>query len=78
VCCCSSLLHDGAIGAQYPLQALMTTVPLPARRGAFLSANSAIQSLGNGVGALLGGLLLHTDAGGHISGYGLNGWLAVG
>jgi predicted MFS family arabinose efflux permease len=56
----------------------MTTVPLPARRGAFLSANSAIQSLGNGVGALLGGLLLHTDAGGHISGYGLNGWLAVG
>lgn len=65
-------------GRNIPLQALMTTVPQPARRGAFLSTNSAIQSMGNGVGALLGGLLLQTEAGGHISGYGLNGWLAVG
>lgn len=65
-------------GRTIPLQALMTTVPEPARRGAFLSANAAIQQLGSGVGALLGGLTLTTDAAGHILGYGLNGWLAAG
>ena len=65
-------------GRNIPMQALMTTVPEPAKRGAFLSANSAIQQIGSGVGALVGGLWLHTDAAGHISGYSLNGWIAAG
>ena len=60
-----------------PMQALMTTVPNPQVRGAFLSANSAVMSVGTGVGAWVGGLLLSNGAGGHIAGYGLNGWLAV-
>lgn len=60
-----------------PMQALMTTVPAPQVRGAFLSANSAVMSIGTGAGAWLGGLLLTNGAGGHIEGYGLNGWLAV-
>jgi predicted MFS family arabinose efflux permease len=67
-----------ASGRNIPMQALMTTVPEPARRGAFLSANAAIQQVGTGVGALLGGLTLHTQASGHIAGYGLNGWIAAG
>ncbi|RFP26066.1 MFS transporter [Duganella sp. BJB488] len=65
-------------GRNIPMQALMTTVPEPARRGAFLSSNSAIQQVGSGVGALAGGWMLHTDAAGHIAGYGLNGWIAAG
>jgi len=60
-----------------PMQALMTTVPAPQVRGAFLSANSAVMSVGTGTGAWLGGLLLSSGAGGRIEGYGLNGWLAV-
>ena len=67
-----------ASGRNIPMQALMTTVPDPARRGAFLSANAAIQQVGTGLGALLGGLTLKTNAAGHISGYGLNGWIAAG
>jgi MFS transporter, DHA1 family, inner membrane transport protein len=65
-------------GRMVPMQALLTTVPQPAGRGAFLSANSALQALGNGCGAWLGGLLLANGAGGRIDGYGTNGWLAVG
>ncbi len=64
-------------GRVVPMQALMTTVPEPHRRGAFLSANAAVQQVATGLGALLGGLWLHTDAAGRISGYGLNGWLAA-
>ena len=64
-------------GRMIPLQALMTTVPEPSRRGAFLSTNSALQSVGSGCGAWLGGLLLSTGPGGTIVGYGSNGWVAV-
>ncbi|AST28867.1 MFS transporter [Ralstonia pseudosolanacearum] len=60
-----------------PMQALMTTVPAPQVRGAFLSANNAVMSIGTGCGAWLGGLLLSTGAGGQIGGYGFNGWVAV-
>lgn len=65
-------------GRVVPMQALMTTVPEPARRGAFLSANSAVQSLGTGCGAWLGGLMLSTTSSGQIEGYGTIGWVAVG
>ncbi|TKC83798.1 MFS transporter [Trinickia terrae] len=64
-------------GRMVPMQALLTTVPAPAQRGAFLSANSAVQALGTGCGAWLGGLLLSQGAGAQIVGYGTNGWLAV-
>jgi predicted MFS family arabinose efflux permease len=65
-------------GRMVPMQALLTTVPEPARRGAFLSANSALQALGMGCGAWLGGLMLTNTASGQIAGYGTVGWVAVG
>jgi predicted MFS family arabinose efflux permease len=64
-------------GRMVPMQALLTTVPKPARRGAFLSANSALQALGTGSGAWIGGLMLGTSPGGQIVGYGTVGWVAV-
>ncbi|MGF6598841.1 DHA1 family inner membrane transport protein [Paraburkholderia sp. GAS448] len=64
-------------GRMVPMQALLTTVPAPAQRGAFLSANSAVQALGTGCGAWLGGLTLSMTPAGHIAGYGVNGWIAV-
>ncbi len=64
-------------GRMVPLQALQTTVPQAAQRGAYLSAHSAVLSLGTGLGAWLGGLLVSADAGGHLVGYGTAGWVAV-
>jgi predicted MFS family arabinose efflux permease len=60
-----------------PMQALLTTIPEPSKRGAFLSINSAVQSLGVGVGSWVGGLMLTAGADGHVSGYGSNGVWAV-
>ncbi|MBW8809660.1 MAG: MFS transporter, partial [Lysobacter sp.] len=65
-------------GRMVPLQALQTTVPQAEQRGAYLSANSAVMSLGTGLGAWLGGLMLTTDASGHIAGYGAVGWISAG
>ncbi|MES2488243.1 MAG: MFS transporter, partial [Pseudomonadota bacterium] len=64
-------------GRMIPMQALLTTVPANTQRGAFLSANSALQALGNGCGAWLAGLMLSTTATGQISGYGTVGLVAV-
>ena len=71
------LLMIAMSGRFIPLQALVTTVPKPAERGAFLSVNSAVQSLGTGLGAWLGGMLLSSGQGGEILGYGANGWVAA-
>ena len=59
-----------------PLQTLMTKVPEPMHRGAFLSTNSAVQALGVGCGAWGGGLFLHSSPDGTLVGYQYNGWLA--
>ena len=65
-------------GRGIPLQSLQTMVPEPAHRGAFLSVNSAVQSVATGFGAWLGGQLVSMDAAGHLVGYGVNGWVAAG
>jgi DHA1 family inner membrane transport protein len=64
-------------GRMVPLQALLITVPRPAVRGAFLSANSSFLALGNGCGAWVGGLLLSNAPDGTIAGYGNIGFVAV-
>jgi predicted MFS family arabinose efflux permease len=64
-------------GRIVPMQAILTTVPDAQHRGAFLSANGAVQSLGTGCGAWIGGLMLSTDAAGHLVGYGVIGWVSV-
>ncbi|WP_025597296.1 MFS transporter [Burkholderia sp. WSM2230] len=64
-------------GRTVPMQALLTTVPQPDRRGAFLSANSALQALGTGCGAWIGGLMLGNSSAGQIVGYGTVGWVSV-
>ncbi|WP_198972757.1 MFS transporter [Xylophilus sp. ASV27] len=65
-----------ANGRMIPMQALLTMVPDPSRRGAFMSVNSAVQQVATGTGAWLGGLLLANGADGSIQGFGTNGWVA--
>ncbi|TXI10444.1 MAG: MFS transporter, partial [Rhizobium sp.] len=64
-------------GRMIPMQALLTTVPAPSQRGAFLSVNSALQALGNGCGAWLGGMMLSTSINGQINGYNTVGLVAI-
>ncbi|SHH67306.1 MFS transporter [Massilia sp. CF038] len=75
---CFVLFMTSMAARNIPMQALLTTIPAPAQRGAFLSVNSAIQQLGTGLGAWIGGQFLISDSAGHISHYGTNGWIAAG
>lgn len=56
-----------------PGMALLTSAANPKFRGTFLSLNGAVQSFAMGVAAWIGGLLLHSDASGHVSNY----WLCA-
>ncbi|WP_426191965.1 MFS transporter [Massilia sp. DWR3-1-1] len=75
---CFVLFMTAMSARNIPMQAMLTTIPAPAQRGAFLSVNSAIQQLGTGLGAWIGGQFLSTDSAGHITGYGVNGFVAAG
>jgi len=66
-----------ASGRFIPMQALLTTVPEPAQRGAFMSITTAIQSLGVGLGSWVGGMLLDIGPGGTLVGYEMNGWIGA-
>jgi len=75
---CFVLFMTSMAGRNIPMQALLTTIPAPSQRGAFLSVNSALQSLGTGLGAWIGGQFLTSDNAGHIAHYGTNGLVAAG
>ena len=64
-------------GRMTPALAILTSVPQPRSRGAFLSLVSAVQNLSSGAAAWLGGVILSLNAQGQVQGYDLVGWLAA-
>jgi predicted MFS family arabinose efflux permease len=65
-------------GRVVPAQAMLTNVVSPQHRGAFMSVNTAIQSLANGIASFIGGYLLHkNEVTGHLEGYSNAGIVAV-
>ena len=58
--------------------ALITSSIEPRRRGSFMSANSAVQHVGSGLGAMLGGMIVTGGAGEPLRNFGTVGMLAAG
>lgn len=50
----------------------------PRCRGSFMSANSAVQHVASGLGAMLGGMIVSGGAGEPLRHFGIVGWLAAG
>lgn len=64
-------------GRMIPGMALLASAANPQVRGAFLTMNSAVQSAGMGMAALVGGMLIGRDAQGMIQGYWLCALVAI-
>lgn len=60
-----------------PGMAIVTSAAQPALRGAFMSLNSAVQSLASGLGALLAGLIVTRSADGRLEHFDVVGWIAM-
>jgi predicted MFS family arabinose efflux permease len=58
--------------------AMITGIPEPADRGAFMSINSSIQQLAGGVASGLAGIIVFRSPAGHIENYAYLGWVVTG
>jgi predicted MFS family arabinose efflux permease len=65
-------------GRMVPSMAIITSAALPHLRGTFMSLNSSMQSLAMGLASMVGGLLIHRNAAGQMTGYAACGWLGLG
>jgi predicted MFS family arabinose efflux permease len=64
-------------GRMVPSMAITTSAALPHLRGTFMSLNSSVQSLAMGLASMVGGLLIHRNAAGQMTGYAACGWLGL-
>jgi predicted MFS family arabinose efflux permease len=64
-------------GRMVAAMAMVTSSVVPARRGGFMSANSAVQHIASGVGAFIGGLIIIQAPNGKFERFGLVGWFAA-
>jgi MFS transporter, DHA1 family, inner membrane transport protein len=65
------------VGRMITAMAMVTSSVEPARRGAFLSANSSVQHMASGLGAYLGGVIVTQSVEGKIQHFGTVGWIAA-
>ena len=70
-----NILMTLATGFQLiPTQTLISTVPEPASRGAFMAINSSIQKIAGGIASLLAGWIVVTETNGSLAHYELVGY----
>ncbi len=71
------LLFVGISARMISSSALVTAVPSPADRGAFMSINSSIQQLSGGISAMFAGLIVYQSADGYMHNYPLLGLVVI-
>lgn len=71
------LLFVGITGRMISASALMTAVPEPQDRGAFMGVNSSVQQIAGGLAALLAGLIVKETSTGYLENYPLLGYVVV-
>ena len=72
------VLFVGIFSRIIPYQALISSVPEPAKRGSFNAVNAAIQQLGGGVASYIAGNLVSFGADGKLEGMPSIGYVLVG
>lgn len=77
VLACTTLFFILVPGRMVPGMAIVTSAAQPALRGTFLALNASVMQLASGLAAILGGLIIATDASGQIVGYNRVGYFAT-
>jgi predicted MFS family arabinose efflux permease len=71
----SSIMFIGVTSRMITSQALMSGVPAPASRGAFMSVNTALQYVAGGIGAYIAGLIVVQTPSGALARYDVLGYV---
>lgn len=71
------ILFAGISSRMISASALMTAIPEPADRGAFMSINSSVQQISGGVAAAIAGLIVVQETNGRIEHYDILGYVVI-
>ncbi len=72
------LLFAGITARMIPASALLSAIPGPQDRGAFMSINASVQQLAGGLASALAGVIVVQTEGGRLGNYELLGYVVVG
>ena len=71
------VMFVGIFSRMIPSQTLMSAIPEPANRGAFMSLGSSLQQIAGGLASVVSGLIVLQDANGHILHYDTVGYILM-
>jgi predicted MFS family arabinose efflux permease len=74
----NALLFVGVTSRMISATALMSAVPAPASRGAFMAVNASLQQFAGGVAAAVAGLIVVQTPGGALERYDVLGYVVIG
>ncbi len=72
------VMFAGIMARMVSSGALLSAIPAPKDRGAFMSINSSIQQISGGIAAFVAGLIVHQNASGFLENYPNLGWAVIG
>lgn len=73
----NTLMYTAVFSRIIPSQALISAVPDPRDRGAFMSINASIQQLGGGIASAIGGFIIAEDTQGRLVHYDTLGLVTI-
>jgi len=73
----NTLMYTAVFSRMIPSQALISAVPDPQDRGAFMSINSSVQQLGGGIASAIGGFIIAEDTQGRLVHYDILGLVTI-
>jgi len=74
----NSVLFVGVFSRMISAQALISAIPAPADRGAYMSISSSLQQVSGGLAAIVGGLIVSESASGALEHFDIVGYVLVG
>lgn len=77
VICINVVLFAGIMARIIPSSALLTAIPDPQDRGAFMGINSSIQQISGGVAAAVAGMIVMQTSSGKLENYDMLGYVVV-
>jgi predicted MFS family arabinose efflux permease len=72
------ILFIGIFSRMIPSQALMTAIPEPKDRGAFMGVNSSVQQISGGIASIFAGLIVVRTESGALKNYDILGYVVAG
>jgi MFS family permease len=74
----NTVLMFGVLSRMISSSALITAIPEPSERGAFMSINSSVQQLSGGIASVIAGLIVVQTTGGKLMHYNTIGFIVAG